>query len=130
MYFLVVSIYHHVHIHVSVCVYMYVCVYGRTYFVMGGIVGRDFSDVTIQIDGTLMFSDDIDAWPKNENGDVFEWYVCCYCIYCSLHLPALVSFLVSFFCMLALTASHRTTPHISYMYCLCLINYKLLYCTV
>ena len=40
---------------------------------MGGIVGGDFSDVTIQLDGTLMFSDDMDEWPRNENGDVFEW---------------------------------------------------------
>ena len=40
---------------------------------MGGITGGDFSDVTFQFDGTIMFSDDIDEWPRLENGDVLEW---------------------------------------------------------
>jgi polygalacturonase len=44
----------------------------ETFFLMGGITGGDFSDVTFQMDGTLMFSDDIDAWPKDANEDVLE----------------------------------------------------------
>lgn len=44
----------------------------ETFFLMGGITGGDFSDVTFQIDGTLMFSDDIEEWPRTENGDVLE----------------------------------------------------------
>ena len=52
---------------------LYIVLNRRTYFVMGGIVGSDFTDVTIQIDGTIMFSDDIDEWPRDEDGDVFEW---------------------------------------------------------
>lgn len=44
----------------------------ETFFMMGGVVGGNFSDVTIQFDGTIMFSDNIEEWPKNENGDVFE----------------------------------------------------------
>jgi hypothetical protein len=36
-------------------------------------VGSDFSDVIFQFDGTLMFSDDMDEWPRDESGDVFEW---------------------------------------------------------
>ena len=52
---------------------MYNLMFFRTYFVMGGITGGDFSDVTFQFDGTIMFSDDIDEWPRLENGDVLEW---------------------------------------------------------
>jgi hypothetical protein len=46
----------------------------ETYFVMGGIVGSDFTDVTFQFEGTLMFSDDLDEWPRNADGDVFECF--------------------------------------------------------
>ena len=63
-----------------------------TYHIMGGIKSDGLSDVTISFDGSLIFSDDIDEWPKvredwpippshpphplnplaqNENGDVF-----------------------------------------------------------
>jgi len=42
----------------------------RTYYVMGGIrAPTGLSDVTISFDGTLEFSDDIDAWPK-----VSSWF--------------------------------------------------------
>lgn len=40
----------------------------RTFFVMGGIVGRRIRDVTIQIDGTLSFSNDTNAWPRSGPG--------------------------------------------------------------
>ena len=51
---------------------------GKTFYLMGGIVARNLTDVTIQIDGTLKFGstllDDIDkkyidAWPRTGNGN-------------------------------------------------------------
>lgn len=38
----------------------------QTFRLMGGIVGIDLHNVTIQIEGTLSFCDDIDAWPKKK----------------------------------------------------------------
>lgn len=46
-----------------------------TFYIMGGIVGGFFSDITIQIDGKLMFSNDTRHWPTNGDGHVLE------CIY-------------------------------------------------
>ncbi|GMI10547.1 hypothetical protein TrVE_jg12714 [Triparma verrucosa] len=43
-----------------------------TYHVMGGIVSKGLHDVTIQLDGTLFFSDLVEEWPRNENGHVLE----------------------------------------------------------
>jgi hypothetical protein len=34
-----------------------------TYLMMGGIYAANLTDVTLQIEGTLLFSDDCDAWP-------------------------------------------------------------------
>lgn len=34
-----------------------------TYLMMGGIIVTDLTDATLQIEGTLLFSDDCDAWP-------------------------------------------------------------------
>lgn len=42
------------------------------YYMMGGITGSDFSDVVFQFDGLIIFSNDTNAWPKKENGDVLE----------------------------------------------------------
>ena len=36
----------------------------RTFHVMGGIEGVGLRDVTIQIDGKLIFSPDTSAWPR------------------------------------------------------------------
>jgi polygalacturonase len=38
----------------------------KTFTMMGGIVAIGLQNVTIQIDGTLSFSDDIKAWPKKK----------------------------------------------------------------
>jgi polygalacturonase len=43
----------------------------KTYHLMGGIISHGLTSVTIQIDGTLFFSDDINAWPKS-GGRVLE----------------------------------------------------------
>ncbi|KAJ9462632.1 Endopolygalacturonase I [Diplonema papillatum] len=37
----------------------------KTFHLMGGIVGRGLHSVTLRFDGTLWFSDDIDAWPTD-----------------------------------------------------------------
>lgn len=46
----------------------------RTYHVMGGIQASGLTGVTIMIDGTLMFSDNIDAWPRDHLGGVLECF--------------------------------------------------------
>lgn len=38
----------------------------KTFTLMGGIIGSGLLDVTIRIDGTLQFSDDINAWPTKD----------------------------------------------------------------
>jgi polygalacturonase len=38
---------------------------------MGGIRADDLTDVTISFDGTIVFSDDMDEWPRNGDGSVF-----------------------------------------------------------
>jgi hypothetical protein len=44
----------------------------KTFHVMGGIYARGWRHVVIRIDGTIKFSDDRDAWPRDENGNVLE----------------------------------------------------------
>jgi len=45
----------------------------KTFHVMGGIQATGLRDVTIQIDGTLAFSENTKAWPtSNEQGNVLE----------------------------------------------------------
>lgn len=44
----------------------------RTYYVVGGIVANNLKHVTFQLDGTLLFSDDRDTWPTDDNGSVLE----------------------------------------------------------
>jgi len=43
-----------------------------TFYTMGGVKGWDLQSVVIQLDGTLFFSDNMDDWPREENGDVLE----------------------------------------------------------
>lgn len=47
----------------------------KTFHLQGGIEVFGLAGVTIQIDGTLKFTDDRETWPTNEKGDVLE------CIY-------------------------------------------------
>ena len=47
-------------------------VQNKTYTVMGGIKINGWKNIKIQIDGTLSFSNDRDAWPRQLNGDVEE----------------------------------------------------------
>lgn len=42
------------------------------YYLMGGITATGLSDVTIQFDGEVVFSNKTHEWPRNENGDVYE----------------------------------------------------------
>lgn len=44
----------------------------RTFSVMGGIKAAGWRNVEIRIDGTLLFSDARDVWPRNELGHVEE----------------------------------------------------------
>jgi len=44
----------------------------KTFKIMGGIEAWNLNSVTIQIDGTLLFSDDIKNWPRYEDEDVLE----------------------------------------------------------
>lgn len=44
----------------------------QTYFVVGGIVATGLINITIQVDGTLLFSDDRATWPKSDTGSVLE----------------------------------------------------------
>ena len=47
----------------------------KTFFMVGGVVGDNLKDLVIQIDGTLLFSDDRETWPVDSSGHVLE------CIY-------------------------------------------------
>ena len=42
----------------------------KTFKLMGGIMAAGLKSVVIKIEGTLVFSDNIDDWPREENGDV------------------------------------------------------------
>jgi len=46
----------------------------KTFNLMGGIFIQNISSVTIQIDGTLIFSDNMDQWPRDDQGQVFECF--------------------------------------------------------
>jgi len=43
-----------------------------TFYTMGGVKAWDIQSVVIQLDGTLFFSDNMDDWPREEDGDVLE----------------------------------------------------------
>lgn len=43
-----------------------------TYHLVGGIIAEGISDVVIRFEGTLIFTDNVDTWPKNANGRVLE----------------------------------------------------------
>ena len=44
---------------------------------MGGIKAWNLESVTIQLDGTIVFSNNIEEWPKETNG---IWVLQCYTI--------------------------------------------------
>ena len=44
----------------------------KTFLVMGGIKVYDLKSVTIQIDGTLIFSNNMDEWPRDSSGHVLH----------------------------------------------------------
>jgi len=44
----------------------------KTFMMMGGIKAWDFESVIIQIDGTIVFSDNMEDWPRRENGRVLK----------------------------------------------------------
>jgi polygalacturonase len=43
-----------------------------TFFTMGGIFSEGLTDVSILLDGTLSFSEDVKSWPRNKKGRVLE----------------------------------------------------------
>jgi len=45
---------------------------GQTYHLMGGIKASDLVNVTLQLDGQLVYSTAIDAWPREADGSVLE----------------------------------------------------------
>jgi len=44
----------------------------KTFYLMGGIIAKNLKQVTIKIDGTIIFSDETSLWPKNASGGVLE----------------------------------------------------------
>jgi len=44
----------------------------RTFHIMGGIISNRLISVTVRFEGTLIFSDNIHAWPRQSNGNVLE----------------------------------------------------------
>jgi len=44
----------------------------QTFHVMGGIQAWSLQSITIQLDGTLVFSDNMEEWPRHQDGKVFE----------------------------------------------------------
>ena len=44
----------------------------ETFYTMGGIIVHSLASATIQIDGTLAFSDELKEWPRGSNGGVLE----------------------------------------------------------
>ena len=44
----------------------------ETFYVMGGIQAEGVKNVIIQIDGTIIMSDDIKSWPRDGEGNVRE----------------------------------------------------------
>jgi hypothetical protein len=45
---------------------------GATFNLMGGIMASGLRNVTLRFDSALVFSNDIDAWPRNSDGGVLE----------------------------------------------------------
>eukprot|EP01084_Bolivina_argentea_P068784 125207_1 len=41
--------------------------YGKIFWFMGGIYGKNLKDITIQIDGSIYYSNDMEAWPRDNN---------------------------------------------------------------
>ena len=44
----------------------------KTFYTMGGIFVRDIQSVSFVLDGTLIFDDNMDDWPRQSNGRVLE----------------------------------------------------------
>jgi hypothetical protein len=44
----------------------------KTFYLMGGIIAAGLQNVTIQIDGTLSYSNDMKQWPRDGQGNVLE----------------------------------------------------------
>merc|ERR1719186_1360747 len=44
----------------------------KTFLLMGGIKATGLKSVVLQFDGTIIFSDAIKDWPREEDGDVLE----------------------------------------------------------
>merc|ERR1711936_819941 len=44
----------------------------KTFMMMGGIRVYDLQSVTFQIDGSIIFSNNMDEWPREASGDVLE----------------------------------------------------------
>ena len=44
----------------------------KTFYAMGGISASGLTNVTIDLSGTIVFSDDVDAWPKRPEGGVTD----------------------------------------------------------
>lgn len=42
------------------------------YYLLGGIIVQDISDVVLHFDGSLIFSDNIKTWPRTSDGKVLE----------------------------------------------------------
>merc|ERR1719348_2688227 len=51
----------------------------KTFFTMGGIKAANLSSVTFQLDGTIVFSDNMDDWPRYANGKVLHCITFDYC---------------------------------------------------
>jgi polygalacturonase len=43
-----------------------------TYYLVGGIIAADLSDIVIHIDGSLIFTDNTETWPRTASGQVLE----------------------------------------------------------
>jgi len=44
----------------------------KTFLLMGGIRAYNLTSITFLLDGTIVFSDNMDQWPRESSGDVFE----------------------------------------------------------
>merc|ERR1719348_1590510 len=51
----------------------------KTFMTMGGIKAANLNSVTFQLDGTLVFSDNMDDWPRYESGKVLNCLAFDYC---------------------------------------------------
>jgi hypothetical protein len=48
----------------------------KTFHLMGGIKARGLDSVTLRFDGTVVFSDDIDGWPRSGSGASAQVLMC------------------------------------------------------